>query len=244
MFEPVKDDLGIRPDGTELISGRLGVPGRGARLYCRRWTRPGDRRGTIAIVPGFSDHGARYSKLTSAALDRGWDVSALDTRGHGRSEGRRGHVKRFADYYDDVNVWLGWLTGQGEGATHQATREPVVLWGHSMGGLIALGYLTAGFGPGVGVDACVVTSPSLTVVSPIPKWKDFIGRGLSRYAPWIHMASEIDTSHLTRDAEVCTAYERDPLVHGVCTPRLYTEMLGMGSSDRPGRAAGAGARRR
>jgi alpha-beta hydrolase superfamily lysophospholipase len=195
----------------------------GTRLFCRRWHNERTTRGLIAVVPGFSDHSARYPHLVAAAVKQGYDVAALDTRGHGRSSGPRGHVDRFADYFVDVGRFL-------EHVRSEPDTGPLYLWGHSMGGLIVLGYLSAGFGPGQGVRAAVVTAPALEVTVPVPLWKELLARALLRIAPRVGLASTIDPATLSRTLDVGHRYLEDPLVHGVCTPSLYFAMKKIASS--------------
>ena len=62
-------------------------------------------------------------------MPKGYAVVSLDHRGHGKSEGMRGYVNRFADYLDDLNLlWESQLA---------KSKTPVFVFGHSVGGLIA-----------------------------------------------------------------------------------------------------------
>ncbi len=198
----------------------------GTRLYVRRWRAGGGSgtgtgtgtKGLLAIVPGFSDHGARYPWLVAAALDAGFEVASLDTRGHGRSGGRRGHVERFDEYLLDVDRFVAECRRTGP------PPPPLYLWAHSMGGLIALAYFSAGFGRGAGISAAVVCAPPFRIVAPVPRWKTSLARAFSRFAPAVPFGSPVRPEDLSRDLAVGHAYLKDPLVHQTCTPRLFTEM--------------------
>jgi len=187
----------------------------GTRLLVRRWSPEHEARGVIAIVPGFSDHGGRYPHLVEFARRQGLAAAAVDTRGHGKSDGLRGHVTRFADFFDDADALVGSVRSAFPG-------RPIYLWGHSMGGLILLGYLSDGRGQGI--RAATVTAPALKITVPVPVWKDTLARTLVGLWPTLPFKSPIDADSLSRDLEVGRRYLADPLVHGVCTPSLYAAM--------------------
>jgi alpha-beta hydrolase superfamily lysophospholipase len=192
----------------------------GVKIHCRRFSAPGAARaggrGLIAIVPGFSDHGERYARLVPLILADGFSAAALDTRGHGRSGGVRGHITRFEEYLLDVDAFLLSL--------RRGAPEPVFLFGHSMGGLIVLAYLSAGYGAGTGLRGAIVQAPWLKLTAAVPRWKSGLARALSRIAPRVPFASPVRREDLSRDLAVGDSYLKDPLVHQTCSPRLFTEV--------------------
>ena len=82
----------------------------GLRLYYRAWELP-RARAAIAVVHGLGDHGGRYDAVAHRLAAYGFSTFALDLRGHGLSEGRRGHVKRFGAYLQDVDRFRRELHG-------------------------------------------------------------------------------------------------------------------------------------
>ena len=78
---------------------------------------------------------------------------ALDLRGHGRSEGRRGYADRFDRYLQDAHVMCI--------RSHELFGDiPHILYGHSLGGNIVTNYLiTESNMP----DAAIITSPWFTL---------------------------------------------------------------------------------
>lgn len=204
-------------DGVTCEERELDGPG-GLRIFVRHWPRGAAARGLLAIVPGFSDHGGRYPHLVAAALAAGYSVCALDTRGHGRSGGRRGHVESFDEYLLDVDRFLA------EARKSWSGGRPTFIWGHSMGALITLTYLSAGFGRGAGLAAATTCAPPFRIATKIPVWKKTLARSLSHFAPAVPFKSVVKGEDLSRDLEVGRRYLADPLVHHTCSPRLYTEM--------------------
>ena len=182
----------------------------GVPLLYRAW-EVDEPRGCVRIVHGLGEHGRRYGHLADALHRRGVSVYAADLRGHGVSGGRRGHVRRFDDFLSDFE------------RVREATpiAAPVVLLGHSLGGLIALRAVQTGrAGP---VDALVLSAPALDL-EDVPWWRDPAAAVLSRVLPGIHLPNGIDPADLSHDSQAVAAYEQDALVHDRITPRLYREM--------------------
>lgn len=192
------------------------------RLFSRCWRPDGEVRFVVALIPGFADHSNRYPHLISYALKQQVAVMGLDTRGHGRSSGPRGHVDSFDDYLLDVDSFL-------EHVRRQFAQSPLVLWGHSMGALIALRYLSSGRAADQQLRAALICAPALRLAVRVPMWKAVAANVLSRLVPWFTLPSELDVDSLSRDLEVGRRYMEDPLVHGVISSRLYTEMVRVGA---------------
>ena len=98
---------------TEMITSADGT-----RL---RIGRSGDGDKHILIVPGLAEHLGRYTHVVDALTAGGWQVTVVELRGHGKSEGKRGHVMSWSEYTADVV------------AAAAAVGGPLVLLGHSMG---------------------------------------------------------------------------------------------------------------
>src|SRR5690606_16896350 len=104
------------------------------RLQYRTWEVP-DARGAVVLIHGFSEHSGRYEGVAGHLAGFGLSTFALDLRGHGRSDGRRGHVPRFEVYLQELDRFRREVQGV------VGPELPLFLLGHSMGGLIALRYL-------------------------------------------------------------------------------------------------------
>jgi alpha-beta hydrolase superfamily lysophospholipase len=184
-------------------------------IFFQSWTsaRP---RALMVIAHGIGEHGGRYMNVVDTVHPLGIGVFASDHRGHGRSGGKRGHVTRFGLFIDDLRAMV-------ELAEARVPGVPVILLGHSMGGLIALTYATAH--PET-IDYLVVSSPALGVSAPIPKIKEILGRKLSDLWPSLALASGLDATAISRDPHVVAAYKADPLVHDRVSARFFTELTG------------------
>ncbi len=180
----------------------------GTALRVARW---GSADRDVLIVHGLAEHAGRYEHVAAALVAAGWRVTLLELRGHGRSEGRRGHVMSWQDYADDVR------------AAATFVGRPFVLLAHSMGGLVSLSTLLEPMSPAV--RALALSNPLLGVKVQAPAIKIKAAKLLSRLLPWLPLSNELDTNAISRDPAVVRAYEADPLVYGKITPRWYTEML-------------------
>jgi alpha-beta hydrolase superfamily lysophospholipase len=185
----------------------------GLQLQRYTWLPQGEPKALVAVVHGFGEHGRRYGNLVEALLPRGFAVASYDLRGHGRSPGPRGLILSWDEYRQDTQTFLELL-----GAEHP--RPPLFLYGHSMGGLIALDYAIRrpeGLG-GVIASAPAVGKPG---ISPFLL---LLSRILSKVWPRLSLPTKLDATAISRDPQVVEAYQQDPLVHDLGTPRLGTEL--------------------
>lgn len=182
-------------------------------LHLRVWPAPG--RGWVAVVHGYGEHSGRYEALARWLNARGWSVASCDLRGHGLSPGRRGHIWAFDDYLHDVAALHLFVA-------EQAGGQPVFLLGHSLGGLIALRYVQE---REVELAGLVLSAPFLELALPTPRWKLVLAPALSRLWPTFSTPSGLRGELGSRDPEVATAYDRDPLVFKRATARWFAEVL-------------------
>ncbi len=193
----------------------------GTALWVRRVRPAGPPKGRLAFVHGFAEHGGRYAETLRWFAARGWQASAVDLRGHGRSGGRRTFVRRFDEYLDDVEVFLRDAAGR----PGEAAPGPLVLLGHSMGGLVVARTLEDRLARLPALAGAVLASPFLGVKMQLPAWKVGAARLLSRWLPFFRMPTDLDPDGLSRDPAIGRAYVADPLVSQTATARWYTETV-------------------
>ncbi|MGH7819365.1 MAG: lysophospholipase [Candidatus Binatia bacterium] len=196
----------IKKDGQ--FTGQGGV-----RLHWQAWQPEEDVRAVVLVAHGYGEHGSRYGHLVDHFVPLRYAVYALDQRGHGRSEGPRGHVGRFAEFVSDFHAFRVRVEEELRG-------KPLVLVGHSMGGLVALHYVLE---HGAGLAGLVLSSPALGLVDPPPRVLRWIARLLSVVAPRTSFRGNVKAELLSHDPSVGRAYVADPLVHGRATARFFTE---------------------
>jgi acylglycerol lipase len=173
----------------------------GTALLLRRWpSDAGPAWGTVLLVHGLAEHSGRWEHVGRHLAAAGLDVEATDLRGFGGSAGRRAWVDRWSQFHDDLEERVA--------ANRAAGDRPLALYGQSLGGLIALGYVLDGRSL---PDALILSAPAIDVA--IPGWQRLLARALGRLAPGIAIANGIDPRVLSRDPAVVAAYGPDPLNH-------------------------------
>lgn len=182
----------------------------GTRLAGRGWRPQGTAEHHVLLVHGLGEHLARYDYLGESLAEAGVRMVGVDLRGHGLSKGRRGHIKRWKDYVQDLD------------AVAELLPPHFTLLAHSMGGLVALDYLRE---HGDRVRNLVLSGPLVGEAVDNPKWKKSMAQVLSNLLPWIPVPNGIPMPDLCTDAEQVALFESDSLRVKTVTPRWYTEML-------------------
>ncbi len=186
----------------------------GLRLYWQAWCPEGDARAVLLVSHGYGEHGGRYGNLVEFFVPRGFAVYAIDHRGHGRSEGQRGHVGRFEELVTDLHAFRV--------RVEEAERgKPILLVGHSLGGLIAVHYALA---HGQGLAGVVLSSPALGLSGGPSRLLVWLARFLSLVVPRASFRGNVAPELLSHDASVGPAYVADPLVHRRASARFFTEL--------------------
>lgn len=185
---------------AEHVQGELDGH-RGVRLFWQGWLPVAPPSGLLLICHGLGEHSGRYRSVVDTVVPDGWAVYGLDLRGHGRSQGRRGHLERYTDWLADLDTFRRLVV-----ARHPAL--PTVLLGHSMGGQIALAYALEHQPELAGL---VLSAPALAS-NAVPPAAMAVLRRLARVAPRLRPAG-IDSTKISKDPLVVADYHADPLVH-------------------------------
>jgi len=106
----------------------------GTQLYSQYWLPEESPRAVIALVHGIGEHSGRYMNVVDHMVSNQIGVYGYDHRGHGRSQGQRGHIDSWVEYRIDLRNFLKMIRVQQPG-------YPIFLMGHSMGALIALDFI-------------------------------------------------------------------------------------------------------
>ncbi len=209
------DDMRVRHTSDQIM-------GAGERLHLQAWLPAGpdperapEPTAVIALVHGYGDHGGRHTWFGEDMGARGYAVYAYDLRGHGLSSGTRGQIGRFDDYLDDTALFV-------EEVHRREPGRPVVLLGHSLGGLICTRFAEE---RPCDVRALVLSSPFFALaVQPEPV-KLLGAKVLSAVWPGRDIGNTVRAEDLSHDRAVVEAYVTDPLVHHVATARWAAQTL-------------------
>lgn len=155
---------------------------------------------TLLTIHGLGEHAGRYEWLAEQVIEAGGEMFALDLRGHGLSKGKRGHTPSYPQLLDDLQRFI----------THvQTPSRPLFLFGHSLGGGLAIQYALRN----PTLTGLIASAPLLRLAFEPPAWKLALARMLVKVLPSFSLDRGIEHWKLTRNEEIREAYERDTLAH-------------------------------
>ncbi|HEX4337047.1 MAG TPA: alpha/beta hydrolase [Polyangiaceae bacterium] len=175
--------------------------------------------GRVILIHGYADHSARFEHVVKAWNERGLTVARLDLRGHGHSGGARGHVMHVDEYVGDVRAVLGALASNPEWTR---VRPRPIVFGHSMGGLVAT-ELALVAGTELAGVAC--TSPFFGPKRRVSALELGAGKLALRAFPKLRQSSGLSGSDMTHDEKVVQSYDRDPYHFNHVTIGWFFAML-------------------
>ena len=178
-------------------------------------------RAVVLMVHGLGEHAGRYDHVAQQLLDWGFAVRAYDQRGHGESDGARGGLSSealllddLAEVVDDTRLRSLRLL-HGTGADELAAPLPLILLGHSLGGLVVGRFVSLKIRP---VDGLVLSSPALD--PGLNRIQKLLLATLPAIAPNLRINNGLQPGYLSHDAQVVRNYLADPLVHAKISVRL------------------------
>jgi alpha-beta hydrolase superfamily lysophospholipase len=184
-------------------------------LYGQAWEPEGEVKAVVSLVHGLGEHSGRYLHVAEALCRPGFALLAVDLRGHGKSQGKRGDSPSYTVLMDDIGRQL-------EETSRRYSGSPCFLYGHSLGGNLVINYALRRKPELAGV---IATSPALRTSFAPPGWKLNLGKILYNLWPSALMANGLDRQALCHDPQVVQAYEADPLVHDRLSARLGLDIL-------------------
>jgi alpha-beta hydrolase superfamily lysophospholipase len=190
----------------------------GLQMYSKGWAPQGKPKATLCLVHGLGEHIGRYEHVAAALTEKGYALLGFDLRGHGKSAGPRGHTPSYDALMDDIAAFF-------DQTEARYPNLPRFLYGHSLGGNLALNYALRRKPTLRGV---IATGPLLKLAFEPPASKVSLGRMMNKIWPGFTQASGLETSALSHDVEVVRAYENDPLVHAKISARLFVDMYEAG----------------
>jgi acylglycerol lipase len=181
----------------------------GVSELVRVWEPANHARAEVVLVHGLGEHSGRYERAGRLLADAGLRITSFDLVGFGASGGARGDIDSWTIYLDQVETHV----------RQCSSGLPVILMGHSMGGLIALEYaLSARPSP----DLLILSSPGL---SGGKAWQRSIAGLAASLTPRVSVPNGLSGDQLSRDPAVGEAYFADPLVFTKSTTRLGAELF-------------------
>lgn len=208
----------------------------GLHLHVNHWHGDQPPRAVVMLSHGMAEHSLRYARLADSLVAAGFDLYALDQRGHGQSaaQGVLGH-------YADEGGWdkvVGDLASLNHHIRQRYPQTPIFLFGHSMGSYIGMAYL---LGHSCSLQGAVLSGSNYQpvalyktarLIAGFERWR--LGpKGRSKVIDYLSFGSfnkafkpnRTAFDWLSRDAAEVDKYVTDPLCGFVCTTQLWCDLL-------------------
>ncbi|WP_171056407.1 alpha/beta hydrolase [Paenibacillus sinopodophylli] len=188
----------------------------GASLFVREWTPDTAAvRAVVCLIHGMGEHGDRYGHVAAHFTSAGMAVIAHDQHGHGRSSGKRGHLHSLGAAASDAALMI-------EAAAERHPGVPVFLYGHSMGGNVAL---NCAIRLHPHIQGLILTSPWLRLAFKPNAAVEWVGRRLAAVWPTLQQSTGLKHSDLYRVGyEQAADIVNDPLCHTRITLHTFKEI--------------------
>ncbi len=171
-------------------------------------------KGVIVLVHGMGEHFGRYKHVAQYFETIGYATVGMDHRGHGKSEGKRGHTPTFHHLMNDIELLLIKTDELFPGL-------PVILYGHSMGANLAANY-TLRRKPTL--KGLILTSPYFKLAFDPPGWKVSLAKIMKGIMPGLTQATGLEVEAVSRDKVVVEAYKNDKLNHDKMSAAFFANV--------------------
>ncbi|VAW29234.1 Lysophospholipase; Monoglyceride lipase; putative, partial [hydrothermal vent metagenome] len=165
------------------------------------------------------EHIERYEHVANAFNVKNISVRGFDHRGHGSSEGKRGHTPSIEYMFDDIEQLLLLIRKEHDDL-------PIIIYGHSMGGNVSLNFLLNRNSNEVSFG--VITSPWLRLTNPPKGFQKNLAKFGARFMPAFAQPNGLNVEDISSVKVEQEAYANDPLNHDRITGGLFMEINRMG----------------
>lgn len=188
----------------------------GLSIYAQTWEPEKEAKAVVCLVHGLGEHSTRYEPFCCFMAERGYAVIGYDLRGHGKSEGKRGHTPSYEAYLDDISKLL-LITSE------IFPGKERFLFGHSMGGNLVINYVLHN---NPAVKGAILTGPWLKQTNPPNKFIIKIAEVVDKIFPAFKVQNRIkQSSELVQEdnsgADDKEVIEKDHLLHSWITIHTY-----------------------
>jgi alpha-beta hydrolase superfamily lysophospholipase len=184
----------------------------GLNIFAQVWIPETEVKAVVCLVHGLGEHSGRYKQLPVDLTDSGFVLFAYDQRGHGQSEGKRGHTPSYEAYLNDITKLL-------LEANKRFPGKKLFLYGHSMGGNLVINYALRF--PSSRISGVIATGPWLKLSRPLSPFMNKMAFFLNKYYPsfrTLHSIKSTDFSKLKLKTE---DYEKDKYMHPWISARTF-----------------------
>lgn len=185
----------------------------GTSMFACEWKpeQATEVRAVIGLVHGMGEHIGRYAHVAEMLNAEGYAVLGFDQRGHGQTQGKRGHTPSYEALLEGLDILM-------DVAKKNYPGIPVFLYGHSMGGNVTLNFILKRKPKIVGA---ILTGPWLKLAFKPPSIQAVIGRLIEWIYPKFTSNRPLVAEKLTSDPVMQQRYIQDKLGHGLITSKFY-----------------------
>lgn len=207
------------------------------QLHVHRWSPDTPPKAVVMLAHGLAEHGARYARLGEALTSHGYELFALDQRGHGQTA-KQGVLGHFADV-DGWSKVVADLACLNHHIRQQSASLPIFLLGHSMGSYIGQAYLMQ---HSSSLQGAILSGSNFQaariyrgagLIARLERWR--LGQtGRSKLINFLSFGSfnkaikqaRTEFDWLSRDADEVDRYVNDPDCGFIATTQLWCDLLG------------------
>ena len=172
----------------------------------------------ILFIHGLGEHSGRYLNLIKDFNDKNISVFTIDIRGHGKSEGKRGHSPFYEQLMSDIQYFV-------QHVTNKTSKQKYFLYGHSMGGNLVINYSLQ---KDEKINGIIATSPFIKSAIKSSRIKLFIAKLFQNIIPSLTLNNGIDINGISRNLQVIENYVNDPLNHNQISVQLGLDIISSG----------------
>jgi alpha-beta hydrolase superfamily lysophospholipase len=183
----------------------------GLKIFAQAWKPETDVKAVVCLVHGLGEHSSRYKEFPVELTDSGYAFLGYDQRGHGKSEGIKGHTPSYEAFLSDISKIV-------DEAGKRFPNKKIFLYGHSMGGNLVINYTLRN--EQNKISGIIATGPWLKLSRPFSALMNFIAKVLNKVYPsfrTFHGIKSYDSSNNKKTPDA----EKDELLHPWISARTY-----------------------
>ena len=184
-------------------------------LQIQQWNKSNNIKANILIIHGLGEHQGRYNHVADYYTNHKFGVYSYDQRGHGKSEGKRGHSPGIEFSLNDLERVIKTLPS-----------KPLFIYGHSFGGNILTNFLLRK--KPKNINGAILSAPWFKLVKQLNPLEKFLIRILNNIAPSLTQNNRLNENDLSHDESICKTYINDPLRTGKVSIRLFHDFFKSG----------------
>lgn len=191
----------------------------GIKLSGYLWKPEKMPKAVINLVHGFGEYCERYNHWAKLFVKNGYAVHAIDYRGHGKSDGRRGYIQSFDEFLNDIDVLIN-------ESKKLYPDLPQFIYGHSLGGNIVTNYILK---RNIDFKGAIISSPWYRLAFKPSTLTIFLATLMNKIYPKFTQKAKLEVKGISHDQEVINNYIEDSLIHEKLSAKMFIEILTAGN---------------